>query len=84
MRALLLLAGLPTFMLASCGPPHPSGGAAGPADPSRAELAACSTDAAAAATPSCLKALKAAGPAESRRALAYRAPAGRLNHTGRL
>lgn len=83
-RAILTLA---LAAVSGCGRPpagHNVADDRADAEARRVEVARCSSDPATAAAPDCLAGLKAAGEAESRRALVYRPPASRLKNAGNL
>jgi hypothetical protein len=87
MRRLILVLGSAAGLLAGCGQPQPGHDVAyyrAHADARQAEVADCSSNPGAASAPECLAAVKAAGEAESQRALPYTPPASRLKNTGSL
>jgi hypothetical protein len=87
MRRLILILGVAGIALAGCGKPDPAHDVAfyrANADARQAEVAHCSTSGATATAPECLAAVKAAGEAESERALPYQAPASRLKNADHL
>jgi len=87
MRRLILILGAAVGLLSACGQPHPSHDVAyyrANADARQAEVADCSSNPGGASASDCLAALKAAGEAESQRALPYQPPASRLKNPGQL
>ena len=86
MRRTILLV-MAAAALTACGrspPGHDTAYYRTNAEARRTRVAACSTDPGAAGGADCLAALKAAGEAESQRALHYEPPRSRLKNTGNL
>jgi hypothetical protein len=87
LRPLAGLAALGLLALAGCGRPAATHDVAyyrDHADARQAEVADCSSKPGAQPVPDCLAALKAAGEAESKRALTYTLPASRVTNPGHL